>query len=297
MTRAREGGRRSAVSPTMALPALVLFAAFALLPMVLVFALSFTRWNGLEPPRWNGLGNWRDLAADPVSHLAVWLTVKMMVLSWLVQTPIALLLGVFLAGHQRYRGVLAVLYFVPLLLATVAIGITFRNLLDPNFGLGQSSGLGFLALDWLGDSGLAFYAMVGVIAWQYIPFHTLLYQAGVRQIPTTLYEAARMDGAGRLGQFWYITLPQLRYTIVTSTTLILVGSLTTFDVVFVMTGGGPGYGTRLLALDMYLDAFARHQMGRASAAAALLVVAGLVLSLALLRFSGFTRMQSRLEGL
>jgi raffinose/stachyose/melibiose transport system permease protein len=280
----------------MILPALAFFAAFALVPMLLVFALSFTHWNGLEPPRWAGLANWQGLAQDPVTHLALWLTVKMMALSWLVQTPLALLLGVFLAGHQRYRGVLAVVYFVPLLLATVAIGITFRNLLDPNFGLGNSPGLAVLARDWLGDPRLAFYTVVAVIAWQYIPFHTLLYQAGVRQIPQSLYEAARMDGAGRLAQFWYITLPQLRYTLVTSTTLILVGSLTTFDVVFVMTGGGPGYATRLLALDMYLDAFARHEMGRAAAAAALLVAAGLLLSLALLRFSGFTRMRSQLEG-
>lgn len=296
MSREHQARKPAGATAAMALPALVFFGCFALLPMALVFVLSFTDWNGLGAPRWSGLANWRTLAGDPVAHGAVWLTVKVMVLSWAVQTPISLLLGVFLAGRQRYRAVLAVVYFVPLLLATTAVGITFRDLLDPNFGLGTSPGLGFLARDWLGDPGLALYTVIAIIAWQFIPFHTLLYQAGVRQIPRSLYEAALLDGAGRLQQFWHITFPQLRYTLVTSTTLILVGSLTTFDLVFVTTGGGPGYATRLLALDMYLDAFARREMGRASAVAAVLVVAGLLLSLALLRFSGFTRMRSQLEG-
>jgi raffinose/stachyose/melibiose transport system permease protein len=280
----------------MALPALLVFGAFALVPMGMVFALSFTRWNGLGAPIWIGLDNWRSLVRDPVTGLSVWLTVKVMVLSWVVQTPLSLLLGVFLAGRQRWRAVLAVLYFVPLLLSTIAIGITFRDLLDPNFGLGMEPGLSFMAQDWLGDPDLALYTVIGVIAWQFIPFHTLLYQAGVRQIPASLYEAALMDGAGRMAQFWYITLPQLRYTIVTSSTLILVGSLTYFDVVFVMTGGGPGYATRILPLDMFLDAFSRREMGRASATAALLVMAGLFLSLVVLRLTGFTRMRSQLEG-
>jgi raffinose/stachyose/melibiose transport system permease protein len=290
------GGRAAGASPVMAVPAMVFFVSFALVPMLLVFALSFTHWTGLGTPRWTGLENWRTLAGDPVAHGALWLTVKVMILSWVVQTPFALLLGVFLAGRQRWREVLAVVYFVPLLLATTAIGITFRDLLDPNFGVSTSPGLAMLAKDWLGDPNLALYTVVAVIGWQYIPFHTLLYQSGVRQIPQSMYEAARLDGAGRLGQFWHITLPQLRYTFITSTTLILVGSLTTFDLVYVMTGGGPGYATRLLALDMFLNAFSRHEMGRASAAATLLVVAGLILSLSLLKFSGFTKMKSQLEG-
>jgi len=135
-----------------------------------------------------------------------------------------------------------------------------------------------------------------VISWEFIPFHTVLYQAGVRQIPRVLYEAATIDGAGRLAQFWYITLPQLRYTIVTSSMLILIGSLTYFDLVYVMTGGGPGFATRLLPLDMFISAFGRREMGRASAIASSLVVGGLVLSLAMVKFSGFARMRSQQEG-
>jgi len=281
----------------MALPAVAFFAGFALLPMFLVFVLGFTTWDGLGTPTWAGLSNWGEALADPVTQTGGWLTLKLMVLSWVIQTPLSLLIGVFIAGRERYRAVMAVLYFVPLLLSTVAIGITFRALLDPNFGLGMAPSLAFLAKDWLGDTDLVLYSIIGVISWQFIPFHTLLYQAGVRQIPQVIYEAARIDGAGRLAQFWYITLPQLRYTIVTSSLLILIGSLTYFDVVYVMTGGGPGDATRLLPLDMFLTAFSRREMGRASAIASFLVIGGLLLSLAMVRFSGFAKMRSQQEGL
>jgi raffinose/stachyose/melibiose transport system permease protein len=281
----------------MALPALAFFAGFALLPMLLVFVLGFTTWDGLGTPAWAGASNWRDALTDPVTQTGAWLTLKLMIVSWVIQTPISLLIGVFIAGRERYRTVLAVFYFVPLLLSTVAIGITFRALLDPNFGLGMAPSLAFMAKDWLGDTDLVLYSIIGVISWQFIPFHTLLYQAGVRQIPQVIYEAAHIDGAGRLAQFWYITLPQLRYTIVTSSLLILIGSLTYFDVVYVMTGGGPGDATRLLPLDMFLTAFSRREMGRASAIASFLVIGGLILSLAMVRFSGFAKMRSQQEGL
>ena len=289
--------RRHGPSFLMAVPALAFFVVFALAPMVLVVFLSLTRWDGLGSPSWTGFDNWTRLATDPVTRNAVWLTIKVMVFSWLVQTPVSLLLGVFIAGKQRYRTLFAVLYFVPLLLSTAAIAITFKNLLDPNFGLSTAVQAPLLAKDWLGDPNLVLFTVVFVIAWQFVPFHTLLYQAGVRQIPRTIYEAAAIDGAGAVAQFFRITLPQLRYTIVTSSTLMLVGSLTYFDVVFILTGGGPGIATRLLPLDMYLSGFAANEMGRASAVAVVLVVSGLVLSLGLVRFSGFAKMQSQQEGL
>ncbi|WP_443065068.1 carbohydrate ABC transporter permease [Streptomyces sp. NBC_00576] len=281
----------------MALPALLLFALFALVPMAIVVYLSFTSWDGLGTPAWTGLDNWRTALTSDVTRHALWLTAKLMVFSWIVQTPISLLLGVFVAGKQRYRALLGVFYFVPLLISTAAIAVIFKNLLDPNFGLGAALHLSLLGQDWLGDPQLAFYTVVFVISWQFVPFHTLLYQAGARQIPASLYEAASIDGAGRLAQFWHITLPQLRYTIVTSSTLMVVGSLTYFDLVFVLTGGGPGYATRILPLDMYITGFQSNQMGLASAISVVLVAAGLLVSLALVRFSGFSRMRSQQAGM
>lgn len=281
----------------MALPALGMFVGFALLPMIMVFALAFTTWDGLGTPRYTGLANWREAIGDPITQQAGWLTLKVMVLSWVIQTPLSLLIGAYIGGSGRFRALLAVLYFVPLLLSTVTIAVTFRALLDPNFGIAMAPSLQFLAKDWLGDPDLALYSIIAAVSWQFIPFHSLLYQAGVRQIPPVIYEAARLDGASRLAQFWHITLPQLRYTIVTSSMLILIGSLTFFDLVYVMTQGGPGDATRLLPLDMFLTAFARREMGRASAIASFLVIGGLLLSLAMVRFSGFAKMRSQQEGL
>ncbi|MGP4014616.1 carbohydrate ABC transporter permease [Saccharopolyspora sp. 5N708] len=287
----------SSANGLLALPALAFFVVFALVPLAGAVVLSFVRWDGLGAISWEGLGNWTSVLSDPVTSGALLLTLKIMVASWLVQTPISLLLGVFTAGTQRYRAVLAVLYFLPLLLSSAAVAIAFKAVLDPNFGLGATPGLSVLAQDWLGDPDLVLYVVVFVIAWQFVPFHTLLYQAAVRQIPDSLYEAATIDGAGRLKQFRYITLPQLRYTIVTSSTLMVTGSLTYFDVVFVLTGGGPGNATRLLPLDMYLTGFTANDMGAASVLAVILVVIGLGLAFVLTRFSGFARMSSEQEGL
>ena len=139
--------------------------------------------------------------------------------------------------------------------------------------------------------------LVFVVSWQYIPFHSLLYQAGVRQIPVSLYEAAQIDGAGRLRQFFSITLPQLKYTFITSSTLMIVGSLTFFDIIFVLTAGGPADATRTLALDMYITGFQGNEMGPASAIAMILVLVGLVVALLLQRLGGRDRSASQLEGM
>lgn len=280
----------------MVLPALVFFIGFAVVPLIGVVLLSFTDWDGISAIRFVGAENWPAVLSDPTTWNGVWLTIKIMILSWLVQTPISLLLGVFIAGHQRYRNVLAVLYFLPLLLSSAAISIAFKALLDPNFGLGAGLNLPFLSQDWLGDPNLVFYVVIFVIAWQFVPFHTLIYQGGVRQIPTQLYEAAEVDGASRVRQFFAITLPQLKYTIITSSTLMVVGSLTYFDLIFVLTGGGPGIATRILPLDMYLRGFKANQMGAASVIAVMLVVVGLLLALGLQRLGGKDKNASQLEG-
>jgi raffinose/stachyose/melibiose transport system permease protein len=280
----------------MALPAIVLFGLFAVVPLVGVLYLSLTSWDGLGTPQWIGFGNWPKAFSDPLTWNAIWLTFVIMVASWCFQTPVSLLLGVFTAGHQRYRTLLSVLYFVPLLLSSAAIAIAFKALLDPTFGLGSIQGLGILSQNWLGDPTLALVTVIFVIGWQFIPFHTLLYAAGVRQIPQSMYEASTLDGAGRMQQFWYITLPQLKYTVITSTTLILIGSLTYFDLIFVLTQGGPGTATRVLALDMYLTGFRSYNMGVASVIAVVLAVVGVALALLLTRLSGSNRMSSQREG-
>jgi raffinose/stachyose/melibiose transport system permease protein len=273
-----------------------MFGIFAGLPIVGVIVLSFTSWTGLGAIKFTGLASWKRVLTDPVTLKSLTVTAKFMVLSYVVQTPVSLLLGVFTAGRQKYRSLLSVLYFIPLLLSSAAIAIAFKALLDPNFGIGSVPGLQFLKQDWLGDQDLALLTVVFVLAWQFIPFHTLIYQGGVKQIPESLFEAAQIDGAGRVRQFFSITLPQLKYTVITSSTLMIVGSLMSFDLVFVFTGGGPGYATRLLPVDMYLTGFKADAMGAASALGVILIVVGLGLALLLQRLGGKDRSASQAEG-
>lgn len=289
--------RRSAgPSGWMVTPALGFFLVFAILPLILALYLSFTSWDAISDPKWVGLANWPRVLSDPATLNSIVLSLKVIVISWLVQTPISLLLGVFTAGRHKYRAVLAAIFFVPLILSSAAIAIAFKAILDPNFGLGASLHLPFLAQNWLGDPKLLLYVVIFIIAWQFVPFHTLLYQGGVRQIPASLYEAAEIDGASRVQQFVNITLPQLKYTIVTSSTLMVAGSLTYFDVVFVLTGGVPGSGINILPIAMYVTGFSASQFGDASVLAMILVVIGVILAVTMTRLSGFTKMSSQQDG-
>jgi raffinose/stachyose/melibiose transport system permease protein len=298
MTPAAAGPRpgRGGSLAWLAVPALVFFVGFGVVPLVGVLVLSFSSWDGLGEISFAGFDSWRAILADPGLPHALWVTFLVMALSWAVQTPASILLGVFLAGSQRYRAVLSVLYFIPLLLSSAAIAITYKALLDPNFGLGAGLGVPLLVQDWLGDPVLAFGVVIFVVSWQFIPFHSLIYQGGVQQIPRSMYEAAELDGAGRVRKFFSITLPQLKYTIITSSTLMVVGSLTFFDLIFVLTAGGPGDATRVLALDMYKRGFQANLMGPASAIAVILVLVGLVLALVLRRLGGRDASASQLEG-
>lgn len=279
-----------------ALPALLLFGLFAAIPLVGVVILSLTNWDGLGAVTWNGIGNWIRMLHDPLVLNGLKLTVILTIVSWLVQTPICILLGVFMAGKQRYRAFLSVFYFIPLLFSSTAVAIAFKNLLDPQFGLGKALGWKWLAHNWLGDPNTALWTLIVVVSWCFIPLHSLLYQGAVRQIPQSLYEAAMLDGAGTVRQFFSITLPQIKYTFATDSTLMIVGSLTYFDLVYVMTAGGPGNATRILPLDMYLKGFKSYDMGGASVVGVIILVMGIAISLLLNKLSGSDKMESQMEG-
>ncbi|MER5256602.1 sugar ABC transporter permease [Streptomyces sp. NPDC002855] len=299
-SRAGHAGRAGRPGLLWAAPGALFFLCFAIGPLLLVGYLSFTEWDGLGGlPSFSGTGNWRRLWQDSTMRDAVVLSLLLTALTWLVQTPIALLLGVWAAGRQKNRAVLSAVFFLPLLASSVALALLWKTLLDPNFGLIADIGpwIGFADGDVLGSPRGAFGAVLFVAAWQFIPFHTLLYQGGARQIPRSLYDAASIDGAGTVRQFFHITLPQLRNTIVTSSVLMVVGALTFFDTVLILTEGGPGTDTTIVPYWMYETGFVSRDMGYASAIATALVVVATGVSLLLVRLTGFAAMRSTREGL
>jgi raffinose/stachyose/melibiose transport system permease protein len=281
-------------------PPMLLFCLFIAVPMILAVAMSFVTWNGLGTPAWAGGSNWVEFFHDPVAHTALWVTLKVVLLSYLIQTPISMALGLFTAGRQRYRTVFATIFVLPLLISTAGIALMWESMLDPTFGaltaLSNSWHLSFLDQNWLGSPSLTLYVIIVIIAWQFIPFHTLLYAVGRRQVPAVLYDAARIDGASPVQMFWRVTVPQLRYTIVASGILMIVGSLTYFDIIYIITDGGPGYSTQVMSLYMYSVAFKQDMYGYASVLAVVLGVIGIAVAIGLVRFTGFASMSSQQEG-
>ena len=280
-----------------AAPAALFFGLFAIVPLVLVAVLSFMDWDGVSNPTFAGLSNWTALFHDPVMLNSLWLSLLLTTLGVLIQTPISLLLGVWAAGKQRNRAVLSAIYFVPLLLSATAVSVLWRALLDPNFGIPSEASWLFGDGNLLGTQSGAIGVLAFVGAWQFTPLHTLIYQGGARAIPPVLYQAASIDGAGTVRQFFHITLPQLRNTIITSMVLMVVGGLTTFDTVLILTQGGPGTDTTISAYYMYQQAFKSFDFGGASAIALVLVVVATLISLIVVRFSGYDKMDSSAEGL
>jgi raffinose/stachyose/melibiose transport system permease protein len=281
-------------------PTLLLYGMFILAALAVAIVLSLFSWNGVGAFRFVGARNWTAFFHDPLAAHSLEVTAVLTLVSWAVQTPLAMALGLFISGRQRYRAIYATLFLLPLLLSTAGLALMWQALLDPYFGgiawLGNHLDMHFLVQSWLGDPSTALWTIVALIAWQFVPFHTLLYRMGRNQIPDVLYEAAEIDGATALQRFVHITLPQLRYTIVVSGTLIVVGSLTYFDIIYILTAGGPGDTTRVLSMDMYDAAFIANDFGYAAVLAVVLGVIGIAVALLLVRTTGFSSMSSQREG-
>jgi xylobiose transport system permease protein len=281
-----------------ALPGLIFFAVFALLPMAGVVYLSLTSWDGITAPQFIGWHNWSRFLGDHQIVQSTLVTAVLLVGNIAVQAPVSILLGVWSAGKERNRALLSTVFFLPLLLSTAATAVMWRQLLDPNFGLPSKMSWLFLGdQNMLGSQAGSIVCLIAVTSWQFIPFHSLLYQGAARNVPATLYQAASIDGAGRVRQFFSITLPQLRNTIIMSTTFMVVGGLTAFDVVLLLTNGGPGTDTATLPFQMYQTAFVTYDYGYASAVATFLLLLATAASLLLVKLTGYHKMTSTLEGL
>jgi raffinose/stachyose/melibiose transport system permease protein len=252
------------------LPALVFLAIYIVYPIVDSFVASTMRWSGLGGSRsFSGLDNWSALLKDSYFWRAFANNLKIMFLSLLFQVPFAMALATFLDVSGKKGTVFKVVWFFPYLLSSVAIGVLFKFALDANNGIFGSISklLGGGGVDLLGNPKAALYAVIGVVCWQYIPFYMVLYLAAYGTIPIELFEAASIDGAKQGQYFWRVSLPLLWPTIISGMTLSIIGSLKYFDLIYVMTGGGPGVSTDLMATYMYRISFVRLNMGYGAAVA------------------------------
>jgi raffinose/stachyose/melibiose transport system permease protein len=267
-------------------PTLLFMAVFVVWPIIQSFEISLYKWNGIDPVReFIGLDNWTRLWADSIFWRAFGNNLWVVVLSIVIQMPIAMLLAIMLDRGGRKPGMrlFKTVYFFPMLMSSVAIGILFKYIYDPTFGLLTETlkrlGLTALVRSWLGDPGVALIAVIIVICWQYIPFYMILYLAALNGIPEDLRDAALIDGAGESGYYRFVALPMVAGTLRTGILLSLIGSLKYFDLIWVMTEGGPSNASELMATYMYKKAFPSFEMGYGSTVASALFLIVMVIAL------------------
>lgn len=248
------------------LPSLIGMFTFLMLPIASSFVLSFSSWDLIGEIEWVGFANYAKALSDPAVLGALRNTLSF-ILGYL-PTVVAIALGLALLLNRRLKGRTAfrAVYFVPVVTSWVAVSLIWKWLLNPQYGL-VNFALGLVGIQgpgWLFDPAWAMTGIVITSVWKDIGFVTVIYLAGLQDIPEHLYEAASLDGATPWQRFWGITFPMLMPTTFFVTTISLISSFQVFDQVYVMTGGGPAGATSVMVELIYKNAFSYFQMGYAS---------------------------------
>jgi raffinose/stachyose/melibiose transport system permease protein len=283
----RERARRKWAAIVLFLaPALVLYCLLVIAPVVQAIHYSGYKWSGLGPlDDWVGLQNFKTAFQDPVFTGALKHNGIIVLLSLCVQLPFALGIAWILNQRLGGRALLRLLFFMPFVLSEVVTAVVFTLMLQPHGLVDQSLGkVGIGSAEWLANPSIALYSVFVAISWKYFGFHMVLYLAGLQQIPRELEEAAAIDGANPWQIFRYVTVPLLGPTIRISVFLSIIGAIQLFDLVWVMTGGGPVDSTNTMAIYMIDHGFKRFQFGYASAVAVIMLVISLAFALAYQRF-------------
>lgn len=274
-------------------PFLIVTSVFVFYPLVANIWFSFYSFSAFDPVMQPaGLSNYQRLFTDPVILTAFVNVGLYALLSVLFQVGLGLVLAAMLS--QAFLGFWAkffrTLFFVPVVMSITVIAFIFTFFYDPFSGILnlalQSVGVGHWGRAWLGESATAIYAVIAVSQWQSVGYVMMLFIVAIQAIPRDLYEAAELDGAGAVAQFFHITVPQVREMLIVATVVTVTGSITVFSEPYIMTGGGPGDSSATLATYMYRSAFFRDEMGYAAAIAALIFVATMLVSLLQLRVFG-----------
>jgi len=252
------------------LPALAIYGLFLLIPLLHSAWISLYQWDGLTQATWNGANNYLDIVKDPELRAAFAHSLELIVFYAVIPVAVALLLaGVMVRGSRiRFLSGFRVILFMPQVIASVVVGTMWAMLFDPagvvNTVL-NAIGLGGLTTDWLGNFSTALPTVGTIGTWTEVGLCLVLFLAGISRIPTELYEAARLDGAGPVAEFLSVTLPGLRRQLVIALVLTVTAAMRNFDVIYVTTRGGPGRATTVPSFEVYHRAFEINQVGSASA--------------------------------
>ena len=276
----RTGQRSDRVAYLYVLPPFAIFAVFVLYPLAQIVRYSFFEWDGLTTPIFVGIANYLDIFARPALRVAFEHSLTFLIFYAVLPITVGLALAGAM-GRGRIRGLTAyrTVLFVPQVVSLAATGIAWRWMYGesgPVNQLLQVVGLGSLARAWLGDFGWALVAVGLVGTWVTFGFCMVLFLVGVQRIDHELFDAARVDGAGPVREFFTVTLPGLRREIAVALILTAIAALRSFDLVFVTTGGGPANATEVVGTAIYRNAFAYGAVGRAAAMSVVLALVILV---------------------
>jgi raffinose/stachyose/melibiose transport system permease protein len=280
----RRGNWRTRLELTFLIgPALVLFLGMVLLPICFAVYYSFFHWTGFGPKTRVGFRNYSVALHDPVFQQAVVHTLILAGLSLVIQGPIAIAIALLLNRRFRGRSVVRLAVFAPYVLAEAVTAVIWLLMLQPGGFVDQvfkALGMDALVQQWLANPSIVLYTLFVVLTWKYIGFAIILFLAGLQGIPSELREAASIDGASPWQVTWFITLPLLGPTIRIWGFLSLIGSLQVFDVVWIMTQGGPADASTTIATYVIDHGFQRYEFGYGSATAVLLFIICFVFALA-----------------
>lgn len=286
-------GRRSFVTPGAVLvaPAIIAFTTFLVLPLISVFLISALKWTGFRLGDWTFVGadNYTRLLGDPVFWKAFANTIVFTIATTLILNVVGFGLALLIASRVRGHTVARSVIFIPVLMSPVIIGLMWGRILDAFGAINQLISI-FNPLAqpilFLGSSDLALPSIIVATIWQYAGYDMLLYYAGLQKLPTDQLEAASLDGAGHRASVRHVILPSLYPVVGTVILLNVIGGLRVFDIVYVMTRGGPDRASEVMATYMYESAFRLSDMGYASAVAVGIVLISIGAAVARLRLGG-----------
>jgi ABC-type sugar transport systems, permease components len=267
------------------LPAFLIYLCFLLVPIIYNFIISMYSTNLMSPGVFVGFRNYVNLFTQDSTFLqSLGNNVLMVIGSLIAHMPLALLFANILFNKIRGSQFFQTVFFLPCVICGVAIGLMWTFMYNSQFGLVNKFlsliGLGGFSQDWLANPNTAIFAIIVVVMWQYVGYHMIIQLAAMKNIPSSLYEAAAIDGASKWRQFCSITLPLIKNVLRIDAVLIITGSLKYYDLIAVMTGGGPNHATELLSTYMYYQGFRTLKYGYSAAIGMILLIL-CVLALAL----------------